>query len=111
MGAFGHGPLSGDLKYPADAGNLQNGVDEMRWFEYWLKGVDNGMMKEPPVKYFVMGDTMDKAAPGNGKALAFRRGVPLLKIFFFFNLVSCIYKYDCYVLLFLRIAFNRKDTK
>ncbi len=65
MGAFGHGPLSGDLKYPPDAGNLANGTDEMRWFEYWLKGVDNGIMKDPPVKYFLMGDTMDKSAPGN----------------------------------------------
>jgi len=65
MGAFGHGPLSGDLKYAADAGNLAGNADTMRWFEYWLKGVDNGIMKEPAVKYFMMGDTMDKAAPGN----------------------------------------------
>ena len=65
MGAFGHGPLSGDLKYPAEAGNLMGNEDTMRWFDYWLKGIDNGVMKEPPVKYFVMGDTMDKSAPGN----------------------------------------------
>jgi putative CocE/NonD family hydrolase len=24
--------------------------DQVRWFDYWLKGVDNGVMKEPPVK-------------------------------------------------------------
>lgn len=64
MGAFGHGALSGDLKYPADAGSLAAG-DPVRWFDYWLKGVDNGIMKEPPVRYFVMGDTFDKSAPGN----------------------------------------------
>jgi len=64
MGAFGHGVLKGDLKYPAEAGNLNAG-DTMRWFDRWLKGVDNGIMKEPPVRYFVMGDTFDKSAPGN----------------------------------------------
>ena len=28
----------------------------LRWFDYWLKGVDNGVASEPPVKIFVMGD-------------------------------------------------------
>ncbi len=64
MGAFGHGALSGDLKYPATAGRM-GGDDTIRWFDYWLKGVDNGIMKDPPVKYFVMGDTMTAGAPGN----------------------------------------------
>lgn len=27
----------------------------LRWFEYWLKGNDTGIMKEPPIKYFLMG--------------------------------------------------------
>ncbi len=26
-----------------------------RWFDYWLKGIDNGILNEPPVKLFVMG--------------------------------------------------------
>lgn len=30
--------------------------DEMvRWHEYWLKGRDNGIMDEPPVKLYIMG--------------------------------------------------------
>jgi putative CocE/NonD family hydrolase len=30
--------------------------DEMvRWHDYWLKGVDTGIMDEPPIKLFVMG--------------------------------------------------------
>ena len=37
----------------------------MRWFDYWLKGKNNGIMKEPPVKYYVMGDVTDPQAPGN----------------------------------------------
>jgi putative CocE/NonD family hydrolase len=26
-----------------------------RWFDYWLKGIDNGIMNEPPIYYYVMG--------------------------------------------------------
>ncbi len=29
-----------------------------RWFDYWLKGIDNGILKEPPIKLFVMGDNL-----------------------------------------------------
>jgi uncharacterized protein len=64
MGAFGHGAMKGDLKYPAEAGNLSGG-DPIQWFDYWMKGIDNGVMKEPAVRFYVMGDTMDKSAPGN----------------------------------------------
>lgn len=27
----------------------------LRWFDYWLKGLPNGMLDEPPVRIFVMG--------------------------------------------------------
>lgn len=27
-----------------------------RWFDYWLKDIDNGLMAEPPVSIFVMGE-------------------------------------------------------
>jgi putative CocE/NonD family hydrolase len=29
-----------------------------RWFDYWLKGIDNGVTQEPPIKLFVMGDNL-----------------------------------------------------
>jgi putative CocE/NonD family hydrolase len=29
--------------------------DYLRWFDYWLKGIDNGIAKEPLVKIFAMG--------------------------------------------------------
>jgi putative CocE/NonD family hydrolase len=29
--------------------------DYLRWFDYWLKGIDNGILKEPLVSMFVMG--------------------------------------------------------
>ena len=28
----------------------------LRWFDHWLKGTDTGMMDEPPVKYWTMGE-------------------------------------------------------
>ena len=28
----------------------------LRWFDYWLKDIDTGIMDEPPVNIFVMGD-------------------------------------------------------
>ncbi|MEM4414949.1 MAG: CocE/NonD family hydrolase [Candidatus Caldarchaeum sp.] len=27
----------------------------LRWFDYWLKGIDTGVMNEPPIKIWVMG--------------------------------------------------------
>jgi uncharacterized protein len=28
---------------------------QLRWFDHWLKGIDTGILDEPPVKIFVMG--------------------------------------------------------
>jgi putative CocE/NonD family hydrolase len=28
---------------------------QLRWFDHWLKGIDTGMLQEPPVRIFVMG--------------------------------------------------------
>ena len=29
---------------------LEARIDQLRWFDYWLKGIDTGIMDEPPVK-------------------------------------------------------------
>ena len=31
---------------------------ELRWFDYCLKGMDNGIMDEPPIQLFVMGENV-----------------------------------------------------
>jgi putative CocE/NonD family hydrolase len=31
---------------------------ELGWFDHWLKGIDAGLMREPPVKIFVMGENV-----------------------------------------------------
>jgi putative CocE/NonD family hydrolase len=30
-------------------------AEQVRWYDYWLKGVDNGIMAEPPIRYFTVG--------------------------------------------------------
>ena len=61
MGPFGHGDLSGDLAYPGEdrlgaaiGGGGGKQPNDVRWFDYWLKGVQNGVMDEPPVEAFIM---------------------------------------------------------
>jgi putative CocE/NonD family hydrolase len=62
MGAFGHGAIQGDLEYP-DAGSLRGSEgDELRWFDYWLKGIENGIMDEPAVTYYQMAAARKAAA-------------------------------------------------
>ena len=41
-----------DLDYSAEA---------HRWFDYWLKGIKNGIMDEPPIYYYVMGESKKDA--------------------------------------------------
>ncbi|MGC9348918.1 MAG: CocE/NonD family hydrolase [Anaerolineae bacterium] len=63
MGPWLHGPLSsfvGDVDFTFAASDAAVLSDELqlRWFDHWLKGVDNGIMEEPPVRIFVMGDNV-----------------------------------------------------
>lgn len=63
MGPWAHGKVE-EVTYPANS--AVNAVDEaLRWFDYWLAGKDNGIMDEPAVRYYVMGDMTDPKAPGN----------------------------------------------
>ncbi len=42
----------------ADALALDLDGIHFRWYDYWLKGIDNGIMDDPPVRIFVMGDNV-----------------------------------------------------
>ena len=56
IGPWGHGPSrkTGDIDFGAHA--LVNSLAlQLRWYDHWLKGIDNGLAKEPPVTLFVMG--------------------------------------------------------
>lgn len=36
--------------------------ESLQWFDYWLKGIETGIMDEPPVRLFVMGTNQWKEA-------------------------------------------------
>ncbi len=63
MGPYAHGNLNGRLKFPDDSSPL-SGDEAQRWFDRWLKDEKNGIDKEPPVRYYVLGDP-DNPAPGS----------------------------------------------
>jgi putative CocE/NonD family hydrolase len=56
VGPWGHGPSqkTGVLDFGAHA-NVDALAIQLRWYDYFLKGIDNGLASEPPVKLFVMG--------------------------------------------------------
>jgi putative CocE/NonD family hydrolase len=61
VGPWIHGPMdgwAGEVDFGLNASSALLVPDEMqlRWFDYWLKGIANGVMDEPPVQIFVMGE-------------------------------------------------------
>lgn len=63
VGPWGHGSMwnvrqQGDLVYPPNST-----VDDsffifqlLRWYDYWLKGDSNSIMRQPRVRFYLMGD-------------------------------------------------------
>ncbi len=47
-------PRTGDIDFGADS-MFDLEALELRWFDHWLKGIDNGVTDEPPIKLFIMG--------------------------------------------------------
>jgi hypothetical protein len=67
MGPFGHGALSGDLAYPGEDSLQVSGDEEIRWFDRWLQGQQNGIDREPPVSFYMMAGARKGAlSPKNG---------------------------------------------
>lgn len=66
MGAWPHGPRKevGDLVL-RDNFTFDFGAYEQRFQDYWLKEVQNGIMQEPAVNYYTLGDVTNPDAPGN----------------------------------------------
>ena len=58
----GFAPQVGELNFGLSASSLLLELKtdltslQLKWFDYWLKGVKNGVMDEAPVKIFVMGE-------------------------------------------------------
>ena len=69
IGPWLHGRLNkgrqvGQLTYPENAAWPEE-THMVRWFDHWLKGVDNEIEKDPAVRYYVMGAVDEVGAPGN----------------------------------------------
>ncbi|HXY52709.1 MAG TPA: CocE/NonD family hydrolase [Terriglobales bacterium] len=45
---------AGEAQFTDDAA-LDLAAFHLRWFDHWLKGIDNGVDREPPVRIYVMG--------------------------------------------------------
>src|SRR5258708_25207504 len=58
MGSWTHGgqesSRAGEAEFGPDA-TLDLAAFHLRWFDKWLKGMDNGVDREPPVRIYVMG--------------------------------------------------------
>jgi uncharacterized protein len=58
VGPWTHGgqarSYAGDAQFTPDAA-LDFNAWRLRWLEHWLKGVDNGVDREPPVRLYIMG--------------------------------------------------------
>lgn len=54
----------GELTYPESA-RFDAQQHMLRWFDHHLKGMDNGVDREPIVRYYVMGAIGEPDAPGN----------------------------------------------
>lgn len=57
---IGNQPL-GDIKFP-DAEVMETKIKDkiIRFYDYYLKGIDTGITKEKPVEYYIMGDVDEK---------------------------------------------------
>ena len=55
---------AGDMTYPENA-RFATEAHLIRWFDHFLKGIDNGVDRDPPVRYYVMGAVGEPGAPGN----------------------------------------------
>jgi len=64
LGPWAHGAVTNPIGernfgYGAQLTFMDLRVDflslQLRWFDHWLKGLDTGLMEEPPVRIFVMG--------------------------------------------------------
>jgi predicted acyl esterase len=63
-GRFKETNRTGELTYPENA-RFAMEAHMIRWFDHHLKGIDNGVERDPAVRYYVMGAVGEKNAPGN----------------------------------------------
>ncbi len=63
--AVHNGPDDRDYKPNPNRRDLDIGQLERQFMDYWMKDEQNGIMDQPAVWYYTMGDDRDSNAPGN----------------------------------------------
>lgn len=71
IGPWLHGGLQGknsnkvgEITYPENA-KFDGDAHLIRWFDHYLKGKDNGVDRDPTIRYYTMGAVGEEGAPGN----------------------------------------------
>lgn len=54
MGPWSHNPSNQRGELMEEEHYRLFAIEMLRWFDYWLKGIDNGIMQEPAIHYAVM---------------------------------------------------------
>jgi predicted acyl esterase len=88
-GRFKETNQAGELVYPENA-KFPMEAHMLRWFDHYLKGVDNGVEREPKVRYYVMGALGEADAPGNEWRSANDWPLPVKKTPYYFQAESSL---------------------
>jgi putative CocE/NonD family hydrolase len=68
FGPWAHAVLQdkvGELTFPSGKRPPGSAHDAFKWFDFTLRGGSREIANQPPVTYYVIGDTTDSTAPGN----------------------------------------------
>ena len=85
IGPYGHGS-GGEFSWPANCYSAPAAYgNTTRWFDYWVKGAENGVMDQPPVCYYVLGDVDHPEGPGNEWRFADDWPVPATEVPMYFH--------------------------
>lgn len=55
--ALSQSTINGDVDFGPDS-KIDLEALELKWFDYWLKGMANGIVDEPPLHLFIMGENV-----------------------------------------------------
>ncbi len=83
--AYGHANTEGGFVWPNARKPPAPYDDIADWIDHWVKDIDMGMMEDPPVCYYVLGDVDDPNAPGNEWRYADDWPVPATGVAYYFH--------------------------
>ncbi|MCP4641787.1 MAG: CocE/NonD family hydrolase [bacterium] len=86
IGPYGHGAPQSSFAWPDGCTNSGAAYQSSAaWSDYWVKGIDTGVMDDPPVAYYMLGDVTQPAGPGNEWHFANDWPVPATEVPFYLH--------------------------